>query len=174
MAYNIVTNSVVISEIKKCRYFKINLGLSTTLIDKGGHRVANENDQFSLYYGNQYKTIIYAQGNIGDMKFYTDHFIKDPIMAVYSGPNFEEFVFTIDFKLLAEKGIDFYLGHILKEVESQYEERVKTETEKKLEPKKQGDADMILKNPGSVTYSDLKAYLDAQNKNRYSTNGNQS
>lgn len=173
MGYNIVTNSVVMAEVKKCRYFKVSLGLASTLIDKSGRRIANENDQFAFFYSDQYKTIIYGQGNVGDIKFYIDHFIKEPIMAVYFGSNNEEFTFTVDFKLISDKGIDHYLGHILKEVESQYEERVKTETEKKMEPKKKGDPNLITLNPGSVTYEDLKAYLELQNKNRYSSNDDQ-
>lgn len=166
MAYNIVTNPVVMAEVKKCRYFKVNLGLSIT-VDKGGRRLFNEKDQFSFFYNTQYKTTIYGQGNIGDIKFYVDHFIKDPIMAVYFGSTNEEFTFTVDFKLINEKGIDHYLGHIMKEVELQYEDRVKTQTEKKMEPKKKGNADMIGINPGAVTYADLKAYLDQVNSERY-------
>lgn len=169
MAYNIVTNSLVVYEVKKCRYFRTNLGLAST-VDKGGNRVYNEKDQFSYFYNTQYRTTIYAQGNVGDIKFYIDHFIKDPIMAVYYGPENEEFLFDVDFKFLAEKGIDFYLGHILKEVETQFEERVKTQTEKKLEPKKLGNSEMVTFNPGAVTYEDLKAFMEKQNAERYKNN----
>ena len=49
MAYNIVTNSLIVNEVKKCRYFRTNLGLVTT-IDKGGNRVFNEKDKFSYFY----------------------------------------------------------------------------------------------------------------------------
>ena len=41
MAYNIVTNSVVVYEVKKCRYFKTNLGIAAT-VDKGGNRQFND------------------------------------------------------------------------------------------------------------------------------------
>lgn len=167
MGYSIVTNSVVMAEIKKCRYFKVSLGLASTMIDKSGRRIANEMDKFAFFYNNQYKTIIYGQGNVGDIRFYADHFIKDPVIAVYLGSNNEEFVFTVDFKLISEKGIDHYLGHILKEVETQYEERVKTETEKKMEPKKKGNPDIVTLNPGNVTYDDLKAYMEQKNSERY-------
>ena len=112
MAYNVVTNSLIVNEVKKCRYFRTNLGLVTT-IDKSGNRVFNEKDKFSYFYNTQYRTTIYAQGNVGDIKFYTDHFIKDPMMVVYYGDNNEEFIFDVDLKFLSDKGIDFYLGHIL-------------------------------------------------------------
>ena len=175
MGYNIVTNYLIINEVKKCRYFKINLGLVAT-VDKGGHRVYNDKDQFSFYYNSVYKTTILGQGNVGDIKFYTDHLILDPVMAVYynsdNGSVYEEFLFDVDFKLIKDKGIDNFIGHILKNVEIQYEERVKNNIEKKIEPKKLGNAEMLIKNPGSVTYDDIKEYLKLQNKNRYSTNEN--
>ena len=163
--YSIVTNYKIVSEFKKCRYFKTNLGISST-IDKGGNRILNEKDKFGYFYNNQYRTTILGQGNIGDIKIYCDHYIKEDMIAVYH--DIEEFTFDVDFKLLHEKGIDFYLGHILKEVESQYEERVKLNIEKKMEEKKKGNPDIVSLNPGSVTYEDLKAYLEQQSKNRYS------
>jgi hypothetical protein len=124
MAYNVVTNTFVIQEVKKCRYFKINLGLAAT-VDRNGNREFNDKDRFSYYYNTQYRTTIYAQGNVGDIKFYTDVFIKDPVMAIYVGPENEEFLIDVDFELIREKGIDFYLGHILKKVEEEHEERIK-------------------------------------------------
>lgn len=166
MAYNVVTNSFVIQEVKKCRYFKINLGLAAT-VDKNGNREFNDKDKFSYYYNTQYRTTIYAQGNVGDIKFYTDVFIKDPVMAIYVGPENEEFLIDVDFELIREKGIDFYLGHILKKVEEEHEERIKANTEKKAEPKPVGNSEMVTFNPGAVRYEDLKAYLEQQNAQRY-------
>jgi hypothetical protein len=166
MAYNVVTNSFVIQEVKKCRYFKINLGLAAT-VDRNGNREFNDKDKFSYYYNTQYRTTIYAQGNVGDIKFYTDVFIKDPIMAIYVGTENEEFLIDVDFELIKEKGIDFYLGHILKKVEEEHEERIKANTEKKAEPKPAGNSEMITFNPGAVRYEDLKAYLEQQNAQRY-------
>ena len=58
-------------------------------------------------YNSQYKTTIYAQGNVGDIKFYTDVFIKDPIMAIYVGPENEEFLIDVDFSIIKEKGINY-------------------------------------------------------------------
>jgi len=166
MAYNIVTNTFVIQEVKKCRYFKVNLGLAATM-DRNGNREFNDKDKFSYYYNTQYRTTIYAQGNVGDIKFYTDVFIKDPVMAIYVGPENEEFLIDVDFEMIREKGIDFYLGHILKKVEEEHEERIKANTEKKAEPKPAGNSEMVTFNPGAVRYEDLKAYLEQQNSQRY-------
>jgi hypothetical protein len=68
---------------------------------------------------------------------------------------------------MSSKGIDFYLGHILKEVEEKYEEKVKNDELVKLETKPVGNPDMVLQNPGNVSYADLKAYMEKRNKQRY-------
>lgn len=167
MGLSIVSGYNIIPEFKKSNFFRQSLGLVTT-VDKGnGKRIFNDKDKFSYFYNTRYRTNILGQGNIGDIRIYTDHFIKDGTIAVYYGDTFEEFVFSFDFNMVKEKGINFYLGHILKNVEEQYEERVKNEELRKMEEKPVGDPDMVFKNPGSVTYADLKAYMEKKNKNRY-------
>lgn len=167
MAYNVVTNYTIITEIKKCSYFKTNLGLSAT-IEKNGNRVFRENDQFSYRYNMVYNTTLLGQGNVGDIKFYTDHLIRDSILVVYVGPYYDEFVIKVDFNEIKEKGIDNFLGGVIKEVEILYEERNKLRVEEKEQKKERvGNPELILKNPGSVSYDDIKEYLEQQNKNRY-------
>lgn len=167
MAVNIVTNFSLISKIKTSRYFRTNLGLVAT-VEKGGNRKYNEKDGFSSYYNTGYNTIIYAQGNVGDIKFYTDHYIKEDVMAVYIGENFEEFIFEWDESMFKEKGMDFYIGHLLKESESRYDEKKKNDELKKLEPRPKGNAEAIMSNPGAVTYEDLQAYIEKKRQERYS------
>ena len=166
MGVNIVTNFQIITKIKTSRHFRTSLGLVAT-VEKGGNRTYNEKDGFSAYYNKGYNTIVYAQGKIGDIRFYTDHYIKDPVMAVYFGDQYEEFVFEWDEKMFREKGMDFYIGHILKETETKYEEKIKNDELKKLEPKSKGNAEAILANPGAVTYEDLQAYLEKKRQERY-------
>ncbi len=170
MAYNIVTNLKVILEIKKCRYFKVNLGLSSTMEAKNSdERILNDRDKFSYYYNTQYKTTILGQGNIGDIKFYVDHYIKEDVMAVYY--NTEEFIFDFDKNMVKDKGIEHYLGYILKKVEAEQEERMKITEEKKIEVDQRiANPTLISNNPGAVTYADIKAYIDQKNKERYSQN----
>lgn len=165
MGMNIVTNFQIINEMKRSQYYRLSLGLVAT-VEKNGSRTYNDKDRFSWFYNTKYKTTIYGQGNIGDIRFYTDHYIKDMVLAVYFGDNFEEFIFDFDIPMVNSKGIDFYLGHILKEVETKYEEMVKNNELKKLEEKPKGDASKILNNPGSVSYEDLKAYMEEQRRNR--------
>jgi hypothetical protein len=166
MAINIVTNFQIINKVKTSIHFRTSLGLVAT-VDKNGHRKYNDNDSFSAYYNKGYNTIIYAQGKIGDIRFYTDHYIKDPVMAVYYGDNFEEFIFDWNEELFRSKGMDFYVGSILKDVETQYEEKIKNDELKKIEEKPKGNADAIFQNPGGVTYEDLQAYLEKKRQERY-------
>jgi hypothetical protein len=166
MQYNIVTSFLVLENFKKSKYFKKNLGFASTMIDNSGERRPNNADQFAYYYNTFYKTTIYASGNIGDIKFYLDHHILDPVVVVYIGE--DEYVFDWDNNMLKEKGIDFFLGHILKEADLQAKEKIK---EAQIEEEKKkvvtGNADKIMNNPGMVTYDDLKNYLDQKNKNRF-------
>lgn len=168
MSLNIVTNFQIINKIKTSRYFRTNLGLVAT-VDKNGSRKYNEKDSFSMFYNSLYNTIIYAQGNIGNIKFYTDHFIKDEVMGVYYGENFEEFIFEWDHDIFKEKGMDFYLGHIIKETETEYEKKLENDELKKIEEKPLGNADNVLANPGAVSYADIQAYLEKKRNERYNT-----
>lgn len=168
--YNVVTNSLVIYEIKKCRYFKINFGIASTK-EINNEKILNNADKFAYYYNINYKTTIYAQGNIGDIKFYTDLYIKDPVMAIYIGNEYEEFLINVDFNLIKEKGIDYYLGYILKKVEEEHEKRIEENKEKiNKKDENKGNPDIISNNPGTVRYEDIKAYIEKQNAERYKIN----
>lgn len=169
MGLNIVIGYHNLNNFKKSRYFRQNLGIVPT-IEKNGSRVGNDKDKFSFHYLSIYNSTIFGQGNVGDIKFYIDHYIKDNSLAVYYGDNFEEFIFTLDPKYIQEKGVDSYLGFLLKSVEEKYEERKKADELKKLEPKPVGVAEKVTKNPGQVTYEDLKAYIEQQRQERFKNN----
>jgi hypothetical protein len=159
--YYVVTNQKIIQDIKTSKYFKVNLGMSVTM-EKNGERLLSDKDEFASSYNYQYKTSIYAQGNIGGIKFYTDHYIHDDKIAFYF--NLEEFVFDYDKRLAIEKGgIDAYIGFLLKQVDEKYDERI-ADAKQKAEEKAQkvGSPDRLIKNPGAVTYDDLKAYLQSK------------
>ena len=162
--YNIVTKPSIINEIKKSKYYRQSLGLVTT-VEHNGQRKYHEKDKYSFFYNTTYKTNIQMQGNLGDILVYLDYYINEEVLALYY--NQEEFIFNFDTKIVKEKGIDFYLGHLLKTVETQYEERIKEAEDKKIEVKKEGNADILKENPGMVTYEDLKVYLAEKAKNRY-------
>jgi hypothetical protein len=169
MAVYIVSSYSIANEFKKSIHFRQHLGLVAT-VEKNGQRTFNDKDKFAAYYNTQYRTTIYAQGYVGNIKFYVDHAIKDDNFALYYGDNFEEFINTFDREMIFKKDINFYIGFLLKSADEAYEEKVKNDELKKLEEKPKGDPNKIFQNPGNVTYEDLKAYLESQRQNRYKNN----
>ena len=163
MEYNIVTNYKIIQEAKKYPHYMVSLGYASTT-KEGDRRILSEKDKFAHFYNKRYNTTIYGQGYIGDISFYTDHFIKDDVVAIYY--NVEEFIFNFDINLSQEKGIGWYLGSLFKDIEEQIEREknktIITQVEApvgnpyKLVP---GHAQY---NPGSVTFDDIKAYKEAK------------
>jgi hypothetical protein len=169
-SYNIVTNYKIIQTIKSgSKYFRLNLGLSSTINSNSGDRTYNQKDDFAYFYNTMYKATILGQGSIGNIKIYTDHYIKEDKIAFYF--NKEEFIFDFDSNIVKEKGIDFYLGHLIKTIEIEYEDRLKKK-EDEVESKKniKANADKVFKNPGAVSYEDLKAYLEKQRQERLKIN----
>ena len=169
MGYQVVTNLKIMSDIKTCPYFRVNLGLANTVDTQQG-RVMRETDGFQHFYNTTYKTTIFGQGNIGDIMFYVDHYIKDDVLAFYLDN--EEFVYQHDPEMIKEKGVSFFLGDVLRRMEEDMEERIKKEEEKKIESEERkvnANPDKILENPGAVSFDDLQAYLDKKNRDRYST-----
>lgn len=81
----------------------------------------------------------------------------------------EEFKFNLDRQMIKEKGIDFFLGSLLKKIETENEERVKKSKEEEIKTKREADPNLILKSPGAVTYDDLKAYMEKKRRERFST-----
>jgi hypothetical protein len=164
--YNIVTNYKIIQIIKSgSKYYRVNLGYSATLESNNSERVLSQKDEFAYFYNTMYRTTISGQGNIGNIKFYSDHYILEDKIAFYYSK--EEFIFDFDSKLVKEKGVDFYLGHLIKEIETEYQERLKKK-EEEIEIKKNivGNPNNIIKNPGAATYEDLLAYMEKQRLER--------
>lgn len=160
-SYNVVTNYKINQLIKNSsKYYKLNLGFSSTIDTNTENREYNKSDEFAYYYNTLYKANILGQGSIGNIMFYTDHYIFEDKIAFYYKK--EEFVFDFDHKIFKEKGVDFFLGHILKRIETEYSDRLNKDQEDQNIKKKVGDADKVLKNPGAATYEDLMAYMEKQ------------
>jgi hypothetical protein len=71
--------------------------------------------------------------------------------------------------MVQSKGVDFYLGHLLKLADEAYDLKVKNDELKKID-KTEGNADKLIANPGNVTYEDLKAYMEKKQAERYKSN----
>lgn len=157
--YNFVANLNISHCFKKSKYFKVNLGSSISAVDKNNNRRFNINDRdtFVKFYYEKHKIIVQSVGNIGTVNFFTDHYIKDDIIVVYYNDN--EFVFKHEWRLLESKGIDAYLGSLIKEIEVKYASEIKdskplSETVKKDE----GNAEKVFLNPGAVSWKDIEAF----------------
>lgn len=169
MEWNIVTNYKIISEAKKYQHFKVNLGFATTK-QQNQERVFSDKDDFAYFYNTRYNTGIYSQGNIGDIRFYTDHYIREDVVAIYKDK--EEFIFEFDWDLCREKGVEWYFGSLLKRIDEQLDKEEQRETgEKENKPaeKPVGNPYKLVPghkdyNPGNVTFEDLAAYKEAQIK----------
>lgn len=162
---NVVTNTKVISLIKFSKYFKQSLGFASTVESKGGDRVLSSKDNFAISYNYQYKTTIHKQGTIGNIDFYVDYYINEPIMAFYY--NLEEFIKPFDDKLFKENNIDFIIGKSLREVEEDYKKLIDDRKNIKNDAsKKEINLDSLTKNPGSVSYDTIKEYIKNKNLNR--------
>jgi hypothetical protein len=173
MEYNIVTNHRLNQTIRsKSKFYQVKLGLATTKVDMAGDRQPNRDDEFSFVYSQYYKSQIHGQGFIGNIRFYTDHQIKEDVLIFYYDR--EEFAFEWDDKKVREKGVDAFLGGCIKKIETEYRERIDKAKEDRLRadkeaedaPTKKGNSERIFSNPGAVSYEDLKAYLAEQSANR--------
>jgi hypothetical protein len=164
--YNIVTNEKINSIIKsKCSYYKTDLGFVSTVENKAGVRELNTQDTFAYFYNSRYNATIRCKGRVGDIRFHIDHYILEDKIAFYVDK--EEFIFDYDHRLLMEKGAEFYLGHLIKKVELELEQKKEVKTLEK-NTKKQGNADLVTKNPGAVSYEDIKAFVEKQRLERLS------
>jgi len=161
MNYNIVTNYRINQLFKqKSKYYKINLGQAITLESRSGDRELNSNDQFAFSYNTYYKTVILRQGAIGDITFYTDHFILDDMIKLYI--DVEEFIHNVNFRKLEDMGVDAYLGEVLKNSKEEYEIRMDDTSDNETESSSVDVSERVITNPGAVTYEDLKAFMEKQ------------
>jgi hypothetical protein len=165
MPYYVVSNYKIVSDLSKSSVFKTDLGYSSTLPNPNGIRKINGNDEFAASYNTFYKTTISKKGRIGDIHFYTDGGINENVLAFYK--NYEEFIYEYNPNYIRDFGIDAYIGHLLKRVDQDYVVRTKKEdipTQEEVVTKPQGNSDILVKNPGAVTYADLAKYLEEKRK----------
>lgn len=168
MAYNCVASLSVIQEIKKCKYFSRDLGLSISISDKNGDRVLNQRDQFSYIYNVHYKASIQRMGIIGDIVIYVDHQLIKPVILLYKDS--EEIIEEYNYQLAKEKGIESYLGSLLKRLEDHCQDlKDKEENKKEVVEVKKGSAAIVTMNPGNVKFEDLQEYLKQKAQSRFNS-----
>ncbi len=161
MEYNIVSSLNIINEIKTYKNFVVSLGYSN-YTGNLEEKVLNDKDRFAYFYNTKYKTTIYGCGYIGNINFYRDSYITNNQIAIYF--NKEEYVFEWDSKLAKEKGIEWFLGHLLKKIDEEIKGKEEIKEQKLEGAIKMGDPYKVINNPGSVTFEDIRAYQEAKRK----------
>jgi len=171
MNINIVTGPAVLEKIKKSKYYKSNLGFSATITDKkSGDRIFSTKDPFLHYYNTKYNTTANRVGNVGNVNFYIDYYIRDESIATYC----EEVEYIIKFNNDKYKsvGIDSYLGFIIRtmleneKVVRDAKDMVVDQATTQKELKPTGNSEILFKSPGNVKYEDVVKYMQEKNKPR--------
>lgn len=161
-SWNIVVNDFFIQKyVSNSKYFKKDLGKSLT-IEKNNERKIRQNEFTSWYY-NANKTLIYKKGSLGIIDFYCDYSYSTEIkMGIFlsDNPN-KNFVFGVPDKI---ENFDKWLGDILVNIEQEISEDSNKGKFVKLEDKK-GNADTLKNNPGAVTWRDIVEYKKRQLQN---------
>ena len=166
---NIVTNYKITQLLKDSKYCKITLGFASTAVNTiSGERLLSPKDDFAYFYNKTYNTTIYMQYKIGTIVIYVDHYILEDKIAFYFDK--EEFIFDLDNDIIKEKGVDFYLGHLIKKIDIEKQKRMDEENSKKEETIKYvPDPGKIFANPGQATYAAMLAYLEKKKSERLKT-----
>lgn len=166
--YFVVSSYKTINNIKNSsRYYKTNLGFSVS-IDMGDDKVVSDKDRFAFAWQGSKGNSIFSSGEIGNVHFYVDHSQKDPhLICVH---NFEEFIFDLDTFYIKEKGMDSFIGKMIKEVDEKFrtpkDENSSSALENIPEVLPHGNSEKLFKNPGQVRYEDVQEYLRSKNLRR--------
>jgi hypothetical protein len=164
--YNFVAKKQIIDSFKKSKHFKMNLGHSMSVDDKGQRKFRiNDKDKFAKFYFNKYRIQLFSEGNIGQLNFFSDYYIEDDIVVVFFDD--KDFVFVHEPHTMKDKGVDSYLGSIIKEIETKYEEEIAGaggNVDSATANKSGGNADNLVNNPGSVTWEDIQAHIQRKKK----------
>lgn len=167
--YNFVANKKVIDSFKSSEYFQKSLGRATST-DRGkkdGRQFKiNDADVFTKFFFDKYRIALFTEGSMGDINFFTNHYLTDQIAVYY---NDAEFVFEHNPDLFRKKGVHGYIGSFIKEIETKYIEEIKHTGSLIEAVVEKPDPNKIYNNPGQVRYEDLMAYLEVQkNKKKLS------
>ncbi len=164
--YNFVAKKKIIDTFKTSKHFKVNLGHSMSVDDAGQRKFQiNDKDKFSKFYFDKYRILIYSEGNIGQLNFFSDYYIDEDIVIVFFDE--KDFVFVHEPHTMQDKGVDSYLGSLIKEIETKYEKEIagsidNNEGSDSEEPG--GDPSKLSSNPGSVTWEDIQAHVKTKKK----------
>lgn len=165
--YNIITTPLIVQNFKKSVHWKRDLGRALSVQKSEGRSFQiNPEEKFMDFYKKQYNVVLISEGHIGKIRFFSDHYLREPVIAFYDS-DFREFIFDYNEKEFKSQTIESYLGSMIKEIELGKEKEVQQPQYEPIglhEDPESGDADKLFKNPGSVTYDDLKKYLQQKRR----------
>lgn len=164
--YNFVAKKSIIDSFKGSKFFKVNLGHSLS-VSKDGQRKfrINDKDKFTKFYHDKYRIALLSEGNIGQLNFFSDYYIDEEIIVVFFDD--KDFVFIHEPITMRNKGVDVYLGSLIKEIETKYEKELAnagSNISDIYKNQEQGDADKLTKAPGSVTWDDIEAFMKSKKR----------
>jgi len=167
--YKFISSKSIISKFKSSRLFKTDLGKCFINDGKNGLKMdlSRQEEFVKVYFQQNESRMIFKEGNIGSIEFYSDPKIHNNVI-IYLGQ--EYFVFQHDPNALSVKGIEKYLGSIIKEIETKNLLGNITNTETKRELTQEElyiqAQNKIKTNPGMVTYDDVKHLLKNKRRNK--------
>jgi len=156
--YNFVSSHRINQEFKKSSLFKRNLGRALS-VKENDRRVfkINDDDLFVKFYLQKYKTVIYSEGSVGQINFFVDHYINGNIIIVFYKE--KDFLFEHNESLLRSKGVNGYIGTFIEEIETTYKEELSEVGDITIDDHSEGNEENLFKNPGAVSYEDIKKYV---------------
>ena len=161
--WNIISNKYYIDYIQNnSKYFKKKLGQSITVEQNSNRELRQGN--FSTWYYNNYKAIIFKQGEIGPLHFFIDYYLKKNILGFFMENDLDNIQYAIEWDEdeVKEIGIDVWLSNKLQEIDNTIEENEKIKNEK---TDKVGNPEKLRTSPGSTTWSDIKEYYNSKKNN---------
>ena len=158
--WNIVTTKGNIIKIKRAsKFFKQDLGKSLTTIDidSGGRKIREK--EFTEWYYNNIGVLIYKEGKIGILNFYSDYYLKKNILGLFKGEH--NFMFEFDENKIRETDMDTWLGSIIKESDEEISKIEGNSEDKSDEDKNdKANAERVIIDPGSATWEDIKKHYN--------------
>lgn len=163
--YNIVSNQFINQEFKKSNYYKTTLGKSLS-VKKNSRREfrLDDEEKFIKFYLDNYRSVLYRVGKIGKLNFFVDHYLKEDLIIFFYKE--KDFVFEHSPALLRSQGVNSYLSSFIEKIETEFKEEIETAKGVNIKEEGDGDPDNIMKNPGAVTYEDIKKYYKTKNKRK--------
>lgn len=159
---NLVAPLHIAEAIKQgSKYFVQDLGLASTMVVEKKGKIDNTGDTFAVFYRNHFKTTVLLKGKVGNISIYFDPYLKGNSVRFWLNGIGEEFEWDTD--LVKTKGIDSMLGKLVHDIKM-VSQQIADGSATRPPSVPNGQADKLIKNPGSVTSADIMAYLDSKRK----------